>query len=157
MVGEPSDHDRPPQSNPPLRSDALGAAEVSNRLVEGLGRIARLVHKCLSVDPGKRFASAGELHEALEAERLRLGLETGSPAERLVAFLYRDGHLSAEEALTVVDPALLEATRNREAPPGGIRPYGPLFAGFLAAVALVVVAVATWDTWLPALEQLIVR
>lgn len=121
-------------------------------------RIAKLVHKCLSVDPDKRFASAAEMHDALEAERIRLGMDHGmAPAERLVAFLYKDGHLSAEEALTVVDPALLEATRNREAPPGGIRPYGPLFAGFLAAVALVVVAVATWDTWLPALEQLMVR
>jgi serine/threonine protein kinase len=120
-------------------------------------RIARLVHKCLAVDPAKRFASAGEMHDALEAERIRLGPESGSPAERLVAFLYRDGHLSAEEALTIVDPAILEATRTRETPPGGIKPYGPLFAGFLAAVAVVVVLVATWDTWLPALEQLMVR
>ena len=113
-------------------------------------RIARLVHKALSLDPARRFHSAGEMHEALEAERIRLGLEVGSPTERLVTFLYRDGHLSAEEALTVVDPGILEATRGKDVPaPTSMRPQVPLTAGFLVAVVLVVVAVATWDKWLP--------
>ncbi|MEQ1505759.1 MAG: serine/threonine-protein kinase [Myxococcota bacterium] len=118
-------------------------------------RISRLVHKCLALDPQKRFASAGELHDALESERIRLGIDAGSPAERLVAFLYRDGHLSAEEALTVVDPGVLEASRTKEAPPA-IRPQLPLAAGFVLAVLLVVVAVATWDTWLPTVDQWLV-
>lgn len=121
-------------------------------------RISRLVHKCLALDPAKRFNSAGELHDALEAERIRLGLDSGSPAERLVAFMYRDGHLSAEEALTVVDPGLLEQSRNRDAAPvaNGVRPQMPLAAGFVTAVVLViVVAVATWDTWGPQVERLL--
>ncbi|MEZ4236600.1 MAG: serine/threonine-protein kinase [Myxococcota bacterium] len=113
-------------------------------------RIARLVHKSLALDPGKRFHSAGEMHEALEAERIRLGMETTSPAERLVSFLYRDGHLSAEEALTVVEPGVLEATRGKEVPaPGQVRPQVPLAAGFVGAVLLVMVLIATWDKWLP--------
>jgi serine/threonine-protein kinase len=115
-------------------------------------RIARLVHKSLALDPAKRFHSSGEMHEALEAERIRLGLESTSPAERLVSFLYRDGHLSAEEALTVVDPGLLDATRGKELPaPGQVRPQVPLAVGFLGAVVLAVVLIATMDQWMPLL------
>ncbi|MEQ1572184.1 MAG: serine/threonine-protein kinase [Myxococcota bacterium] len=117
-------------------------------------RIARLVHRCLALDPAKRYASAGEVHDALEAERIRLGLDHGSPAERLVAFLYRDGHLSAEEALTVVDPALLEAARNKDNAVQ-TRSQWPLTAGFVVAVVLVFVAVATFSQWLPTVEALL--
>ena len=58
--------------------------------------------------------------------------------------------------LTVVDPGLLEQTRNRDpsVPATGIRPQMPLAAGFVTAVVLVVVvAVATWDTWLPQVDR----
>lgn len=113
-------------------------------------RIAKLVHKCMAVDPSRRFANAAELHDALEAERMRLGVDA-PPAERLVAFLYRDGHLSQDEALTVVSPQYLDAARR---PPAQQSRSGlPLTAGFVVAVLLVVfAAVATYSQWLPLLQ-----
>lgn len=115
-------------------------------------RISRLVHKCMSVEPSKRFANAAELHDALEAERLRLGVDKASPAERLVAFLYRDGHLSQDEALTVVDQRYLDAARRPPAQPAPSR--WPLTAGFVVALLTVVfAAVATYSQWMPLLQQ----
>jgi eukaryotic-like serine/threonine-protein kinase len=115
-------------------------------------RISKLVHKCMSVDPSRRFASAAELHDALEAERIRLGADKAAPAERLVKFLYRDGHLSQDEALTVVNQGYLDGARKPPAQP--VRSRWPLAAGFLMAMLFVAfAAVATYSQWLPLLQQ----
>ena len=65
--------------------------------------------KCLALDPAKRFNSAGELHDGSKPSGSGSAwtrARCGAP----VAFMYRDGPV-AEEALTVVDPGLLEQTR----------------------------------------------
>jgi len=67
--------------------------------------LASVVHKGLATEASRRYKSAGEFRDALQTELAKFG--TTNPAERLVEFLYTDGHLTEEAAATVVQPAVL--------------------------------------------------
>ncbi len=77
--------------------------------------VADVVHKSLTTDPARRHASAAHLRSELEEELVRFDTSVNH-AERLVQFLYADGHLSEEVAATVVQPEVLRTAR-RETPP----------------------------------------
>ncbi len=74
-------------------------------------RVARVVHKALATAPEKRHETAADLRHELQ-EALTSLRAAARHEERLVQFLYADGHLSAEDALTVVRPEVLDRSRN---------------------------------------------
>ena len=102
-------------------------------------KLARLVHAIFHKNPKKRPRDAAQLAVVLEAFLKSMGAEANR-TERLVAYLHKDGHLSEEEALTVVaEPARLEKLEAAPAPPA--RPTRWL------AAAVVFVAVTAATAW----------
>jgi serine/threonine-protein kinase len=77
-------------------------------------RIARIVERCLSRDPARRFGSAGVLARKLDACAARL-LRKVHPRARLVALLANRGYVTEEIALSRVDLSTLAATRIADA------------------------------------------
>ena len=107
--------------------------------------LAAVVHKSLATDPTKRHRSAAELRSELQ-EELSPYDSSVNHAERLVQFLYADGHLSEEVAATVVQPEVLRTAR-RETPPMTVRRSKPrswLAAGGLVAGITVLGLVSVW-------------
>ena len=101
--------------------------------------LAEVIHRSLATDYAKRHGSAAELRSDLREELARYGTNVNQ-AERLVQFLYADGHLSEEVASTVVQPEVLRSARRETAPPM-VRPTSSrpwLAAGGLVAVVTVV-------------------
>jgi eukaryotic-like serine/threonine-protein kinase len=89
---------------PPLRSLAPDCPR----------RIARIVERCLSRRPEKRWKSAGALARALDAAAARR-LRKTHPRARLVALLAHRGFATEEIALSKMDLATLQATRIADA------------------------------------------
>jgi serine/threonine-protein kinase len=77
-------------------------------------RLARVVERCLSRDPARRFRSAGQLARALDAAGARL-LRKVHPRARLVALLANRGYVTEEVALSRIDLSTLAATRLADA------------------------------------------
>lgn len=93
--------------------------------------VAAEIHKALALDPRRRHADAAELHVAL-LQCLAVVNAPRHHEQRLIQFLFADGHMSAEDALTVVAPEVLEASKKtrvvkRERSPS----WGWLAAGLL--------------------------
>jgi serine/threonine-protein kinase len=77
-------------------------------------RLARLVERCLSRDPARRFGTAGALARKLDQCAVRL-LRKVHPRARLVALLANRGYVTEEIALSRVDLSTLAATRIADA------------------------------------------
>jgi serine/threonine-protein kinase len=115
--------------------------------------LARVIHTCLAVDPRKRYQTAASLQVALDDSLRRIGAPEADQ-DRLVAFLFRDGHLSQEEALTVVDPLVLEASTRPAHEAQLRRPWRWAAAWMVAALlGTTVAAVATADRWGPPVTE----
>jgi eukaryotic-like serine/threonine-protein kinase len=77
-------------------------------------RLARIVERCLSREPERRFGTAGVLARKLDACAARL-LRKVHPRARLVALLANRGYVTEEIALSRVDLSTLAATRIADA------------------------------------------
>ncbi|HHO49394.1 MAG TPA: serine/threonine protein kinase [Deltaproteobacteria bacterium] len=107
--------------------------------------LATVIHKGLATNPAHRYGSAAELRNALQDELASFGT-SANHAERLVQFLYADGHLSEEAAATVVQPEVLRSSR-RETAYAPVRRQQP--RSWIAAGALVtsITAVGLVGIW----------
>jgi serine/threonine-protein kinase len=77
-------------------------------------RLARIIERCLSRAPERRFGSAGALARKLDTCAAKL-LRKVHPRARLVAHLANRGYVTEEIALSRVDLTTLAATRIRDA------------------------------------------
>jgi serine/threonine-protein kinase len=77
-------------------------------------RLARIVERCLSQNPARRFGTAGVLARRLDQCAARL-LRKVHPRARLVALLANRGYVTEEIALSRVDLTTLAATRVADA------------------------------------------
>ncbi|MEM6930317.1 MAG: serine/threonine-protein kinase, partial [Myxococcota bacterium] len=109
--------------------------------------LSSVIHKGLATDQTRRFKSAGEFRNALQDELARFG--TVAMAERLVQFLYADGHLTEEAAATVVQPAVLRGAGRDK--PLRRQPTGSWMAATALAASITVVGlVGIWAVNSPA-------
>jgi serine/threonine-protein kinase len=106
-------------------------------------RLARAIERCLRRRPEARWRSAGHLARELErcADKLLRGMH---PQGRLVALMAHRGFAAAEQALTRVDAASLEATRAVDSaavrsPRGGLR-----WSWALATALALAAGLAAW-------------
>ncbi len=117
--------------------------------------VAALIHRCLDVDPSRRYSSAWDVHGALDEALRRLG-EHGSDEDRLVGFLFKDGHLTEEEALTVVAPGILDASTRAVTTVQAVPQWRWAAAFGLAAVLGSTVAAAlTTELWMPSVQSML--
>ena len=108
--------------------------------------LADVIHKALATDHTRRQDSAATLRNELQEELSRYGSAVHH-AERLVEFLYADGHLSEEVAANVVQPEVLRSARRETAPSVVRRPRSRpwLAAGGLVAT---VTAAGLFGVWI---------
>ena len=101
--------------------------------------LAEVIHKSLATDQTKRYGHAAAFRNDLQRELSKYGWSVNHP-ERLVEFLYADGHLSEEVAATVIQADVLRNAK-RESPPSMVRSNRPrpwlAAGGFVAGLAMV--------------------
>ncbi len=98
--------------------------------------LANVIHKALATDPAKRHKTAGEFSRSLRLELTAYGAPTNH-AQRVVQFLYADGHLDKEVAATVLQPDALKSAR-RDSPRSTTRGRGRSWVaagGLVTAIA----------------------
>lgn len=101
-------------------------------------RLRRIVERCLSRKPEKRFASAGEVRAALELFLASANVWSNHE-ERLVGFLKARGHLTEEEASAWLSAESLVISATFESPS---RSWASRLGW--GAVVLAVAAAAAW-------------
>jgi eukaryotic-like serine/threonine-protein kinase len=108
--------------------------------------LIRIIERCLTKKPDKRYASAADLRRALEAF-LVSHQARANHAARLVAFLHARGRLTEQESLTCIDASELVVSieTGLKAPPK----RWPWVVAALAAIG----GAASWWLGLPGLVQ----
>ncbi|MFN7135740.1 MAG: protein kinase, partial [Myxococcales bacterium] len=106
--------------------------------------LARIIERCMKVDPKKRFADAAALKVSLETFLVACGARA-NPRQRLVAFLHGRRKISETEALTCIDAAQLMETAGSALKP----PRRPLWRPLAAAASIAVAAGAFWAAQRP--------
>jgi len=97
--------------------------------------LRRIVERCLQLRPERRYQNAADLRQALE---VFLSTHHGwaSHTDRMVTFLFADGHLSEDEALTCVDADHLVKSRSIELREARSVPMSVAVIGLAAAAFL---------------------
>ncbi|MEO6419743.1 MAG: protein kinase, partial [Polyangiaceae bacterium] len=128
LVGEPA-HAAPSHSAVIARIVTVPVKSVRERRSDVDGHLDGIVLRALSIDVNARFASAAEMHRALEA--------------------YASGSASTVASLPPLGMASSGSTRRSETPK---RPFPVFFAGLavVAAIVLSVIGIGLWKARTPA-------
>lgn len=96
--------------------------------------LCHIIEECLATSPDKRYQSAAQLRQALEAFLITHGANA-SHTERLIGFLHTRRILSEAEALHLVNPQVLEQT-------GHFRLRAPLLRPWMWMMAITALGMA---------------
>ncbi len=101
-------------------------------------QLAKIIERCMKVDPKKRFATAADLRVELELFLVECGARANH-RQRIIGYLHAEQKISETEALTCINAADLMMTSQAE-----VKAPGPSPLRVLAAAASVALAIGAW-------------